>query len=244
MKVKTQFGLIIGFTMALSGCTGGPREIGGASGLAVVDTGVLPAPESSDFLGVGLPAVLGPSDLLQISVVGVDFLKDKQIRVDASGEISLPLAGAVRVAGLSPRDLEAVLRERLIMNGQMVDPMVSVNVSEVVSQAITIEGQVRSPGIYPVTRQLTLLQAVALARGTTNDSDLDDVVIFRTVGENRYAALYDLEQIRRGAYPDAAIYPNDIIMVGDERGRRLFENILTTIQSITTPLVLIDRVAR
>lgn len=244
MTFRRQLLPLVALATTLSACASGSGKIGGAQGLSVVDSAVLPTPEKTDFLGAGFPSVLGPSDLLQISVAGVDFLTNQQMRVDASGQISLPLAGPVTVSGLSPREVEMVLRERLIAKGQMVDPQVSVNVNEVVSQAITVEGQVRAPGIYPVTRRLTLLQAIALAKGTTAESDLDDVVIFRTVGEDRYAALYDLEQIRRGAYADPVIYPNDIIMVGDERGRRLFATIIDGLQALTTPLVLIDRVTR
>jgi len=67
------------------------------------------------------------------------------------------------------------------------------------------------------------------------------VVVFRTVDNQRYAALYDLKAIRRGVYADPDIYPNDIVMVGVDRGRRLFRDLLAIIPLITTPLVVAIR---
>lgn len=227
--------------LALAGCASGPPTLGGAPNLSVVPSNALPSPGRADFMASVAPSFLGPSDLLQVTVAGIDWLTDQEIRIDSSGEMSFPLAGSVAAAGLTPRELETVIAEQLVKRGQLVNPQVSVNVKEALSRSVTIEGQVKKAGIYPITGKITLLQALALAQSTDEFSSLDDVVVFRTVDNQRYAALYDLKAIRHGVYEDPAIFPNDIVMVGDDRGRRLFRDLLAIIPLVTTPLVVAIR---
>lgn len=224
--------------LALAGCASGRPTLGGAPNLTVVESNALPSPGRADFTAPVAPSFLGPSDLLQITVAGIDWLTDQEIRIDSSGEMSFPLAGSVDAAGLTPRELETLLAEQLVNRGQLVNPQVSVNVKETLSRSVTIEGQVKKAGIYPITGKITLLQAIALAQSTDEFSSLDDVVVFRTVDNQRYAALYDLKAIRHGVYEDPVIFPNDIVMVGDDRGRRLFRDLLSIIPLVTTPLVI------
>ena len=104
-----------------------------------------------------------------------------------------------------------------------------------------MEGEVEQPGLYPLTGRTTLVGAVAKAEGTTEFSKLDEVVVFRTVGGQRYAALYSLEAIRRGAYADPEIYANDVVTVSFSDRRRFFKDLA----AVAAPLIiLIDRVSR
>ena len=74
---------------------------------------------------------------------------------------------------------------------------------------------------------------------------LDDVVVFRVVRGQRYAALYNLKLIRKGAYPDPAIYADDVIVVGDSSSRRLFKDILQFAPLLLTPFVIaLDQVTK
>lgn len=228
----------------VSACTSSPPVIGGAPGLEVLTSSEMPPPQAEDSALNMLPNYLGPADLLTITVAGVDWLTDLELRIDARGELSFPLAGPIVAAGLTPRELELALADRLVTRGQMVAPLVSVNVKESLSRVVTIEGEVARPGIYPVNSRITLLQAIALAQGTEEFSALDEVVVFRTVAGQRYAALYDLEAIRLGAYANPSIYPNDIVMVGEERSRMLFKDIISVVPLFTSPLIIaIDRFA-
>ena len=93
------------------------------------------------------------------------------------------------------------------------------------------------PGLYPVVGRMTLMRAVATAKGTTEFARLDDVVVFRTVGDRQMAALYNLGAIRRGAYPDPELYASDVVVVGDSPGRRLFRDILQAAPLITAPII-------
>lgn len=230
--------------LLLAACVGSTPKLGGAPNLLVMDARALPAPDREDLTALDRPYLVGPFDKLTISVFGIEELSEKEIQVDASGRISFPLAGVISVAGQAPNEIEGLLRDRLKEN-YVRDPQVTVNLKETISQMVTVEGQVRKPGLYPVVGRMTLLRAIARAEGTDEFSKLDEVVIFRTVNGQHLAALYNLKAIRLGGAEDPEVYANDVIAVGDDKARRLFKDILQVVPLLTTPLVIaVDRFTR
>jgi len=109
--------------------------------------------------------LIGGGDLLEVMVYGTDF--DKQVRVSDAGEISLPLLGTVKLAGLSIREGERVVARELAQRGYFTDPQVSIFDREYASQAISVLGEVQKPGLYPLPGTRTLLDAISAAGGTT-----------------------------------------------------------------------------
>jgi polysaccharide export outer membrane protein len=226
--------------LALAACSG-PGQLGGDPQLTVTSANELPPPSRADFGAASTPYYVGALDRLTIDVFGVDELSKREVQVDASGRISFPLAGIIDVSGLTPGEVEAELARRLQI-AHVRDPQVTVNLKETVSQVFTIEGSVRKPGVYPAMGEMSLIRAIATAEGTGEFTRLEDVVVFRTVQGQRYAALYDLKAIRRGVYPDPEIYGGDVIMVGESRARRVFKDVLASVPGLVTPLILaIDR---
>lgn len=220
------------------------HELGGNPNLSVIPSSELPAPDITDFTTDARPYLVGPFDKLTIDVFGIEELTAREVQVDAAGRISFPLAGIVQVAGHSPDQIEELIADKL-RAAYVRNPQVTVNLKEAISQVVTIEGQVKKPGLYPVLGRMTLLRAIATAEGTVEFSNLKDVVIFRTVKGQNLAALYDLDRIRHGAYADPEIYPNDVIMVGENRARRLFKDVLTTLSLVSGPIVVtVDRLTR
>ena len=220
----------------LVGCAGAPR-VGGAPDLQVLNAKELPAPDRADLMAMDRPYLVGPFDKLTIDVFGLEELSQKEIQVDASGRISFPLAGVITVAGKTTGEIESLLQERLAAN-YVRNPSVTVNLKETVSQVVTVEGEVKKPGLYPVIGRMTLLRAIAKAEGTTEFTKLNEVVIFRTVKGQKLAALYSLKSIRLGAYDDPDIYANDVVVVGDSKARRTFKDILQALPAITTPIIV------
>src|SRR3546814_7431285 len=90
------------------------------------------------------------------------------------------------------------------------------------SQVVTVDGEVKEPGLYPVTNQMTLMRVIASAKGLSEFAKQEQVVILRTVDNQRMAGLYDIAAIRQGAYADPAVYANDVVIIGDSPQRRLF----------------------
>lgn len=228
----------------LAAACGGPGPLGPvqtASGpssqVRMIDAAVLPPPTGADLVGQARPYLVGPLDTLMVDVFGVEELTRREVRADAAGRISLPLAGTIEAAGKTPAELEAEIAHQLRRNF-VRDPQVSVNLREAVSQTVTVDGQVRQPGVFPVLGRTTLMQAIARASGLGEYARLEDVVVFRTVNGQRYAALYNLRAIRRGAYDDPEVFANDVIMVGDNPARRIFRDILQVAPLLTSPLVV------
>jgi polysaccharide biosynthesis/export protein len=205
--------------------------------LTVVQDSILPSHNRNDLTAPDRPSLIGPLDTLQVDVFNIPDLSH-EMQVDASGRISMPLAGTIDARGKTSAELaraiEAALRSRYVRN-----PEVTVNIRSSVSQVVTIDGQVVEPGLYPVTNQMTLMRAVASAKGLSEFARQDDIVILRTVNGRKMAGLYNMEAIRRGMYDDPAIYANDIIVVGDSPQRRLFRDFVSLSPLLAGPLIAV-----
>ena len=104
---------------------------------------------------------------------------------------------------------------------------VSVFVKEFTSQRVTLEGALKSPGIYPITGRTTLLQGIALAGGVDDKiADLGGIVLMRQVDGKRAVAVYDLRQVRKGLAEDPQLYGDDIIVVEQAGSKTLYRNII------------------
>jgi polysaccharide export outer membrane protein len=221
--------------LALSACASDEHIVSTAQ-LTVVDTAQgLPVPTRQDLTAADRPSLIGPLDTIQVDIFNIPDLT-RELQVDASGRIAMPLIGAVDARGKTAAELgqaiEAALRGRYVRK-----PEVTVNIKSSVSQVVTIDGQVVEPGLYPVTNQMTLIRAIASAKGFSEFAKQDDVVILRTVNGRRMAGLYNVAAIQRGAYEDPAIYANDVVVVGDSPQRRMFRDIVSVAPLLAAPLV-------
>lgn len=221
--------------LTLVGCSS-PRLVD-TGRVGIVSAYSLPEPTLPDLSGGARPHLIGPFDRISVEVLGLPELS-RQVQADASGHIALPLAGTIDVGGRTPEQAAALVTERLRAS-YVRNPRVTVGVLETVSQVVTVDGEVRTPGQYPVAGQMTLMRAIARAQGTSENAQTRHVVIFRTVEGRQMAALYDLRAIRLGAYEDPTIFPNDVVVVGESAARRLFPQILQAATLLLTPLVTI-----
>jgi len=128
---------------------------------------------------------IGTDDVLDVSVFEAQEL-NREVRVSASGEISLPLLGGVRAAGLTPRELEKSL-EQLLRQKYMKDPHIGVFVREMQSHAVSVMGAVRKPGTFQISGSKTLLEILSLAEGLAEDAG-EEVTILRGAAQNKAAA--------------------------------------------------------
>lgn len=179
------------------------------------------------------PAVLAenyqlvPGDKLKITVFRVEELSG-DYTVDLAGNISFPLVGTVSATGMSASELGALLEIRLGAD-YLQSPKVSVAVTESTGRLVTVDGSVREPGTYPVVSRMTLVDAVAMAKGTDDYSNPRRVAIFRQIEGQRMAAAFDLTDIRRGEAEDPRVYPGDVIVVDGSRTRGTLREILTAL---------------
>lgn len=232
---KLSIALLVAATLA--GCAT-RQPLTSTERLTVVEgSTVLPPPGRGDLTAADRPALIGPLDTIQVDVFNVPTLS-REMQVDASGRIAMPLAGTIEASGRTSQELAqviaATLRQRYVRT-----PDVVVNIKSSVSQVVTIDGQVNEPGLYPVTNQMTLMRVIASARGFSEFARQEDVVILRTVGDRRMAGLYNVDAIRRGAYEDPPVYANDVVIVGDSPQRRLFRDFVSVAPLLAAPLIAI-----
>lgn len=167
---------------------------------------------------IGADYKITPNDLLEIEVFAVSDLK-RTVRVNSTGYVSLPLIGLVKVAGLTPSDAEALIA--LQYGGKYLqDPQVSIFIKEFTTQRITVDGAVAKPGIYPLTGQITLLRALALAGGGGALADMENVMLFRITPQGQtLAEKHDVLKIRLGEAPDPMLQSDDVVVVNRDSQR-------------------------
>jgi len=136
---------------------------------------------------VGKPEVqedyrIGPGDLLEILVFGEEGLS-RTVRVAAAGTVTLPFLDSVQVAGMTPVEVELLLKERL-SEDIIRDPQVTVFVKEYHSKSVFVLGAVQRPGEYQLVGSLRLIDAIAMAGGLVLETAGDKAVVQRTQVEN------------------------------------------------------------
>lgn len=223
--------------LALGGCASTDRTYGAAPEVEVADLTSLPEPEMIEFY------TLGPQEKVEIAVIGAESLSGTFL-TDRNGNIDYPLLGVVAVGGLSPDEAARMIADGL-RGRYLRDPQVRLIPSELPGSTISVGGQVNRPGTYEVPGKLTLLRAVNQAGGLGEYAQDDDVLVMRTIDGQSYIGLYNLGAIQRGNYADPAVYPNDIVMVGDSPGRRRIDRIVGTLAPIlSTSAVILNVLTR
>jgi polysaccharide export outer membrane protein len=196
---------------ALAGC-GGPRmdidQMSAARSVDLQTVQTVAAPSSEYSIGVG--------DKLSVRVFQVEDLSFDELVVDTSGNINLPLIGAVRGSGRTAGEMSADIAGRLAAQ-YLRNPQVTVTVKEAASQKITVDGAVTRPGVYEMRGSTSLLQAVAMAEGPSRVADLTKVAVFRSIDGRRSVAVFDLSAIRQGRATDPQVLGDDVIVVDTSR---------------------------
>ncbi len=170
---------------------------------------------------------IAPLDTISVRVFKMPDLSG-DYEVDLTGNISLPLIGAVNAAELTTTELDQRLTQTYGTK-YLQNPDISVGVKASTRRSVTVDGAVKSTGSFPVGAPLTLMQAVALAGGTAEDANPRRVAVFRTIGGKRQAAAFDLASIRRGQAEDPPVYAGDIIVVDGSSVKALQKKILTNL---------------
>ncbi len=153
---------------------------------------------------------IGSGDLLEVNVYGTDF--SKVVRVSPNGNAVLPLIGEIRVAGLTPRQAEAAIRNQLMDREYFNDPEVSVFVKEYATQGVSILGEVQKPGVYPLLGPRTLLDAISIAGGTTQRAGNSVSITHRDTPHDRTMIKLSTDPTKP-TQSDVQIYPGDTIEV-------------------------------
>src|SRR5712672_2518164 len=198
---------------------------------------------------------IGIGDLLQITMFGTqDFNSD--FRVSSSGDISLPPLGAVHVAGMSTSEAEKSIERQLVEGGFYREPRISVFEKEYVTQGVSILGEVKNPGVYPLLADRHLLDLLSQAGGLTPNAS--KAVSVTHAGQNTPSVVTLSPNPELAATSNPAILTGDTIMVASAGivyvignvnkpgGYPMTDNQLTVLQAIAlaggnAPMAALDR---
>jgi len=187
----------------------------------------LTAPDEVTFQTLASDYKIAPMDKLSVKVFKMDDLSG-DYDVDLAGNISLPLVGQMQAANLTTAQLDDQLTQKL-GEKYLEHPDVSVAIKSSTAHVVTVDGAVREAGSFSLGGPTTLIRAIAMAKGTTEDANNRRVAVFRTIGGKRQAAAFDLTSIRRGEAADPEIFPGDIVVVDGSRVKAVQKQILQSI---------------
>ena len=207
--------------VAIPGCA---DKRGGPIPYSVSDFG---QPDAPTVASLGSGYRIAPMDTVSVKVFKMPDLSG-DYEVDLTGQLSMPLIGNVGAADLTTAQLDDALTRRL-GEKYLENPDVSVALKSSSRRSVTVDGAVNRSGSFPVNGPTTLMQAVALAGGTSPDANARRVAIFRTIGGQRQAAAFDLTSIRRGENPDPEVYAGDIVVIDGSSVKAVQKQLLNSL---------------
>jgi polysaccharide export outer membrane protein len=139
---------------------------------------------------------IGPGDVLEISVYGEESLNRKDLVVRPDGKTSFPLVGDVQVGGLTTVQAKEALEQSL--HEYIPGAVASVSVMQLGSLQYYVVGKVNKPGMYNVSKPLTVLQALAMAGGLTTFAQEGNIVILRNSGKETVHIAFNYKKIKKG----------------------------------------------
>lgn len=198
--------------------------------VAAVATAVAPAgaqtPEAAPQTPQAVPPTdyqVGPQDVLAITVFNEPELSGR-FTIDSDGALTFPLIGRVAVEGQSLRQIQDTLT-RLLGDGFLINPQVSVEIQDYRSQNVYVLGEVRSPGIYTLAGNMTLIEVLVQA-GSTTQAAGNEVQIVRAKGERKVGGpvlpqddadvevtYVDLRDIQSGRLSEVSLRDGDTVFV-------------------------------
>jgi protein involved in polysaccharide export with SLBB domain len=154
---------------------------------------------------------VGPGDVFNMEIVGET--ESREYQVGSDGTVALPYIHRVKVEGLEPRQIEELVRQKLIHKQILQDPSVIVTIEEYNSKRVTVLGQVQKPDSFPLTPGLTLIQALSLAGGMNSIADKGRVNLTRRTRTGSRTVSISVEAITDGRSPDIPLQAGDRIYV-------------------------------
>lgn len=201
-----------------------PPVIGTVSPAIAADQG------QETFSGVGAGQVtLNPGDKVSVTVFREPDLSVTALPIGGDGTLSLPLIGTFPASGRSPGELGQEIQARFAEQGYLRNPQVAVNLTELGSYKVTVEGGVTNPGVYDFVPGQRLSSAVALAAGPKRTAKLDQVALFRRTADGMSVAKFDYSAIQQGTMLDPVLVPGDRVVMGTSKLGQIWQDLLQSL---------------
>lgn len=155
---------------------------------------------------------IGPEDVIAVDVFDQPNYSRGNIVVPPHGRINYPLIGQILVAGRTTEEVETEIAQKLAE--YIIEPKVVVQLVQVHSLKFLVIGDVVTPGIYEMTRRMTVTEALAKAGYLTRFGDRKNVHILRMQATGQTTPIkVNLKEIERGKAPDPYLIPGDTVIV-------------------------------
>jgi polysaccharide export outer membrane protein len=157
--------------------------------------------------------IIGSDDVLSI-IVWKEPEISQRVPVRPDGMISLPLLGEIKARGLTPVQLEEEITD--LLKKLMSDPQVTVIVGQVNSLTFNIVGQVMKPGYFPITRPITVLDAIALCGGFRDFAKQKKIYVLRKAADGNEERLkFNYKEVIKGKNmaQNVVLQPHDTLVV-------------------------------
>ena len=162
--------------------------------------------------------ILQRGDRIRLKIYPEDeYFKGGEMEISSEGNITLPLAGKIPVAGKRVIEAERAVAQ-VLDSDFLVNPEAVIEVLEYKAKSVVVLGQVKKPGTYefpPGVTRLTLLQAVSLAGGFSDIANIKKIRIVREVAGKKEAIQVNAENILSGRDPDIELKSGDFVHVSE-----------------------------
>lgn len=155
--------------------------------------------------------LIGPGDQLHVVVFDTPEL-EQHVRVADSGDAPLMLVGALHVGGLTPAQAAALLNEKLVSGHFLLAPQSAVSVEQYATESVSVLGEVKLPGSYPITAPRSVLDMVAMAGGLTPAADRN-LTIQQKGNLNNSTHYFLSNDADKAIKDDVMVNPGDTILV-------------------------------
>jgi polysaccharide export outer membrane protein len=139
---------------------------------------------------------IGPGDILEISVYGEESLNRKDLVVRPDGRVSFPLVGDVLVGDLTTKKAKEAVEQSL--HEYIPEAVAAVSIVQLGSLQYYVVGKVNKPGMYNVSKPLTVLQALAMAGGLTPYAQESNIVVVRNSGKETLRLPFNYKKVKKG----------------------------------------------
>ena len=167
-------------------------------------------PNSTPIESHSAAQTLGPGDELDVAVYGAPDLSG-HTRVSSDGNISMPLAGSIHVAGLTSTEAEAAVENHLRQAKVVVDPQVSIFVKDYISSGVSVMGEVAKPGTYSTLGPHRLFDVIQAAGGPTEKAANRAIITHR--GSDTPVTVEMSKDPTQMAQSNVDIQPGDTVVV-------------------------------
>ena len=208
LNSKRRLGIFLSGAVLLSSASLGPVLPQASGQMSTMGAPGAPAAASDNAPSIHI----GPGDLLTIQVFETPELSGTA-RVSQEGLANLPVLGAIRLAGMSANEASRTVEQELKSRGLLLDPHVSIFVTEYASQGASVIGEVRAPGVYPTLGSRRLLDMLSLAGGVAPTAGKVISIIHQGDPEHPQQVAIQPTPASLHAQENPIIQPGDTIVV-------------------------------